>query len=147
MAQCCWLLVQEEGHPPLFLDIELWAYQERDRPHFIAWRSAIHQCRVYRSFDVDSDHLFVIAVLNVRLKRHRAQPVKSFLCVFRTTRSDVSLQMQYQDVFYTHVTLQVTQLRRTGTHTKILLLIQPRPSLADRKRAKKPWTTQETHSY
>ncbi len=110
-------------------------------------RNAIHQCRVYRSFDIDSDHLPVIATLKVKLKRHRPAPAKTF------RPNLVRLQdHRVRSMFAAEVS---SRLRASGEVTgqsvnetwykfKDALVASAKEVIGVKKAAKKPWITQGT---
>ena len=110
-------------------------------------RSAIQQCRVYRTFDVDSDHLPVIAVLKTRLKRHRPRPPKPFRPdldrlhdhkVRREFAATVSKRLQDAQTIP-----NVTVDGKWGQFRDIITS-SAREVIGERPRPRKPWISQET---
>ena len=57
----------------------------------------VRQCRVYRSFEVDSDHFPVVAQLRIKLSRIRQHKVQSFRPNLRRL-NDMEIRKQFSQV-------------------------------------------------
>jgi len=106
----------------------------------------VRQCRVYRSFDIDSDHFSVLATLKLKLKRLLQPQSKHFI----PNLSFLS-NIEVSRVYVANVSLK---LRATSSedqtleamwgHYKSALDFAAREVLGKRLCAKKPWISQAT---
>jgi len=110
-------------------------------------RNAIHQCRVYRSFDIDSDHYPVIAELKLKLKRHRPKPSR----VFRPNLAQLQ-DHRVRSGFAAEVSrrLQASSgdaeqsADRSWSRFRDALIESAKETVGEKISAKKPWITEET---
>ena len=106
----------------------------------------VRQCRVYRSFDVDTDHFPVLVTLKLKLKRSTQPQTKHFIPnlsslsnidVSREYGANVSLKLKA-------TSMENQTLEAMWGHYKSALNFAAREALGKRLFAKKPWISQAT---
>jgi len=106
----------------------------------------VRQCRVYRSFDVDSDHFPVLATLKLRLKRS-TQPQSKHFIPNLSSLSTLTLSREYAaNVSWKlrAASLEDQTVEAMWGHYKTALDFAAREVLGKRLCAKKPWISQAT---
>ena len=106
----------------------------------------VRQCRVYHSFDVDSDHFPVLATLKLKLKRSTQPQTKHFIPNLPSL-SNIDVSRQYAANVSSKLratSLEDQILEAMWGHYKSALDFSAREVLGKRLCAKKPWISQAT---
>ena len=106
----------------------------------------VRQCRVYRSFDVDSDHFPVLATLNLKLKRSTQPQTKHFIPNL-SSLSNIDVSQEYAANVSSKLratSLEDQTVEAMWGHCKSVLDFAAREVLGRRLCAKKSWISQST---
>ena len=106
----------------------------------------VRLCRVFRSFDIDSDHFPVLATLKLKLKRSTQPQTKHFIPNL-SSLSNIDVSREYAANVSSKLratSLEDQALEAMWGHYKSALDFAAREVLGKRLCAKKPWISQAT---